>query len=76
VSSDGIFLLIELTEMVMEYNKNVSSSLIQGELLMILRTTDRTTRTGQMIDEFLRSQIELDDHVIHLLFSANRWEAA
>jgi dTMP kinase len=29
-----------------------------------------------MIDAYLRSQAEMDDHVIHLLFSANRWEAA
>ena len=35
---------------------------------------DRTTVIGQMIDSYLRSDSELDDHVIHLLFSANRWE--
>lgn len=29
-----------------------------------------------MIDAYLRSQSELDDHAIHLLFSANRWELA
>jgi dTMP kinase len=29
-----------------------------------------------MIDEYLTKQVEMDDHVIHLLFSANRWEAA
>jgi len=29
-----------------------------------------------MIDSYLRSQTELDDHAIHLLFSANRWEHA
>jgi dTMP kinase len=37
---------------------------------------DRSTPIGQMIDAYLRSQAEMDDHVIHLLFSANRWEAA
>ena len=37
---------------------------------------DRTTVIGQMIDSYLRSDSELDDHVIHLLFSANRWELA
>lgn len=36
---------------------------------------DRTTPIGQMIDGYLKSQVEMDDHVIHLLFSANRWEA-
>jgi dTMP kinase len=29
-----------------------------------------------MIDAYLRSQSELDDHAIHLLFAANRWELA
>lgn len=29
-----------------------------------------------MIDAYLKSSLELDDHAIHLLFSANRWEAA
>jgi len=29
-----------------------------------------------MIDSYLKSQVDMDDHVIHLLFSANRWEAA
>lgn len=29
-----------------------------------------------MIDQYLRSQAELDDRAVHLLFSANRWELA
>jgi len=37
---------------------------------------DRATPIGQMIDGYLKSQVDMDDHVIHLLFSANRWEAA
>jgi len=37
---------------------------------------DRTTATGKMIDSYLRSQSDLDDRAIHLIFSANRWEAA
>lgn len=37
---------------------------------------DRTTPIGKMIDAYLRSQSEMDDHAIHLLFSANRWELA
>jgi len=40
------------------------------------RTTDRTTAIGKTIDGYLRSEAELDDHAIHLLFSANRWELA
>jgi len=40
-----------------------------------LRFPDRTTPIGKMIDSYLSGQSEQDDHVIHLLFSANRWEA-
>eukprot|EP00658_Telonema_sp_P-2_P077346 TRINITY_DN6969_c0_g2_i5.p1 TRINITY_DN6969_c0_g2~~TRINITY_DN6969_c0_g2_i5.p1 ORF type:complete len:163 (-),score=58.94 TRINITY_DN6969_c0_g2_i5:84-572(-) len=29
-----------------------------------------------MIDSYLKSGVEMDDHSIHLLFSANRWECA
>lgn len=29
-----------------------------------------------MINDYLKGDIEQEDHVIHLLFSANRWEAA
>ncbi|KAI9464824.1 thymidylate kinase [Russula earlei] len=36
---------------------------------------DRTTDTGQLIDAYLRGTTDLDDRAIHLLFSANRWEA-
>lgn len=37
---------------------------------------DRTTPIGQMINNYLQSKSDLEDHVIHLLFSANRWELA
>ncbi|KAB5595003.1 3-beta hydroxysteroid dehydrogenase [Ceratobasidium theobromae] len=37
---------------------------------------DRTTEIGKMIDSYLQSKSEIDDHAIHLLFSANRWELA
>lgn len=36
---------------------------------------DRTTPTGQMINGYLTGNAQQDDHSIHLLFSANRWEA-
>ncbi len=29
-----------------------------------------------MIDAYLRSESDIDDHAIHLLFSTNRWELA
>lgn len=34
----------------------------------------RETTIGKMIDEYLKSNLELSDEAIHLLFSANRWE--
>ncbi|KAK4153644.1 thymidylate kinase-domain-containing protein [Chaetomidium leptoderma] len=47
-----------------------------GRRVKVMRFPDRTTPIGQMIDSYLKSQVDMDDHVIHLLFSANRWEAA
>ena len=40
------------------------------------RFPDRTTATGKLIDQYLQSNSTLSDESIHLLFSANRWEAA
>lgn len=37
---------------------------------------DRSTPSGALIDLYLRNQLEISDEAIHLLFSANRWEAA
>ena len=38
------------------------------------RFPDRDTAVGQMISSYLSNKSQLDDHTIHLLFSANRWE--
>ncbi|GAB7347052.1 hypothetical protein MBLNU459_g3192t1 [Dothideomycetes sp. NU459] len=48
----------------------------QGIPVKHRRFPDRTSPIGQMIDHYLRGQSEQEDHVIHLLFTANRWEAA
>lgn len=45
------------------------------------RFPDRTTATGQVIDRYLTSSSSsaggsLSDQAVHLLFSANRWEAS
>lgn len=40
-----------------------------------LRFPDRTTAIGQSINSYLQCKADLEDHSIHLLFSANRWEA-
>ncbi|KAI8944059.1 thymidylate kinase-domain-containing protein [Xylaria longipes] len=47
-----------------------------GREVKFMRFPDRTTPIGQMIDSYLKGQADIEDHVIHLLFSANRWEAA
>lgn len=41
-----------------------------------LRFPNRSTVIGQMINSYLTGASQQEDHVIHLLFSANRWEAA
>lgn len=39
------------------------------------RFPERTTPIGQLINDFLKSgSKKVDDHAMHLLFSANRWE--
>ncbi|KAK7709663.1 Thymidylate kinase [Botryosphaeria dothidea] len=47
-----------------------------GQRVQHMRFPDRTTPIGQMINAYLTGTSEQEDHVIHLLFSANRWEAA
>lgn len=54
----------------------VETLLATGSPAKLLKFPDRTTHIGQMINAYLTSNTELSDHVIHLLFSANRWEAA
>ncbi|KAI0119581.1 thymidylate kinase-domain-containing protein [Daldinia grandis] len=46
-----------------------------GREVRFMRFPNRTTPIGKMIDSYLKGETEIEDHVIHLLFSANRWEA-
>lgn len=46
----------------------------QGRSVESWRFPDRNTGVGQMISSYLANKSQLDDHAIHLLFSANRWE--
>ncbi|EAL22116.1 hypothetical protein CNBC2540 [Cryptococcus deneoformans B-3501A] len=48
----------------------------QGHRARLQKFPDRTTQIGKMIDAYLQSKTEIDDHAIHLLFSANRWECS
>ncbi|CAH1396635.1 unnamed protein product [Nezara viridula] len=55
--------------------RNILESLNnQGIPAELIRFPDRTTDTGHLIDKYLRNTADLPDQVIHLLFSANRWE--
>jgi len=47
----------------------------EGGKVELLKFPNRTTTIGKMIDNYLKQSVELDDHTIHLLFSANRWES-
>lgn len=40
------------------------------------RFPNRTTPTGKTINDYLSNKTQQEDHTIHLLFSANRWESA
>ena len=41
-----------------------------------MHCADRTSSIGKLINEYLTNTREMDDHVLHLLFAANRWEHA
>ncbi|XP_014677638.1 PREDICTED: thymidylate kinase-like [Priapulus caudatus] len=48
----------------------------EGKNVEFMRFPDGSTHIGKMCREYLECGIELEDHAIHLLFAANRWEAA
>ncbi|KAF8622510.1 hypothetical protein AX15_006954 [Amanita polypyramis BW_CC] len=75
----GAFIVIEGLD---RSGKSTQSSAILDRLqthdipTRLIKFPDRTTPIGNMIDAYLKSQSDLDDRAIHLLFSANRWELA
>ena len=54
--------------------KHLNTSVESSAKLM--RFPDRSTQVGKLIDSYLRNKEQMDDRVIHLLFSTNRWEMA
>ncbi|KAL8961412.1 MAG: hypothetical protein Q9193_002031 [Seirophora villosa] len=48
----------------------------QGRSVKHMRFPNRNSSIGQSINSYLKGDSQQEDHVIHLLFSANRWEAA
>ncbi|XP_066521475.1 thymidylate kinase [Hoplias malabaricus] len=47
---------------------------LSGHQAEMIRFPDRTTMIGQLISSYLEKKNNLEDHTVHLLFSANRWE--
>ncbi|KAM9357892.1 thymidylate kinase [Symphorus nematophorus] len=45
-----------------------------GRPAEMMRFPDRSTTIGQLISAYLENKSDLEDHTVHLLFSANRWE--
>jgi dTMP kinase len=54
----------------------VEHLLSQGDRVEHVRFPNRTTPIGQILNAYLSGATEVEDHVVHLLFSANRWEMA
>ena len=48
----------------------------RGDSVFLTRFPERTSEIGQMINQYLKNNSNLNDRAIHLLFSANRWEHA
>ncbi|KAF1330975.1 Thymidylate kinase, partial [Globisporangium splendens] len=75
----GIFLLFEGVD---RCGKTTQTKLLRDALnansqqAELLHFPDRSTAIGKSINMYLTTSEHMDDHVIHLLFSANRWEAA
>ncbi|XP_070765159.1 thymidylate kinase isoform X2 [Enoplosus armatus] len=46
-----------------------------GRPVEMMRFPDRTTTIGRLISAYLEKKSDLEDHTVHLLFSANRWES-
>ena len=46
----------------------------EGKVTKMIKFPVRNTNVGKIINSYLNCDKELDDHTVHLLFSANRWE--
>ncbi|OQS06681.1 thymidylate kinase [Thraustotheca clavata] len=66
-----------LLEGVDRCGKSTQAKLLAEHLNGILQNfPDRTTSIGSTINAYLSNACDMNDRAIHLLFSANRWEAA
>jgi len=46
----------------------------EGTKVKLISFPVRDTLTGKIINDYLKNKCEINDHTIHLLFTANRWE--
>ncbi|KAL3423120.1 thymidylate kinase [Phlyctema vagabunda] len=75
----GAFIVVEgldRTGKTTQVQKLADALHASGRNVKAMRFPDRTSPIGNMINNYLQSKTEMEDHVIHLLFSANRWESA
>ncbi|KAM5155905.1 thymidylate kinase isoform 2-T2 [Callospermophilus lateralis] len=54
--------------------KLVAALCAAGHRAELLRFPERSTEIGKLLSSYLEKKSELEDHSVHLLFSANRWE--
>ncbi|XP_076042529.1 thymidylate kinase [Oratosquilla oratoria] len=54
--------------------KLIKSLTDDGIKIKFMRFPERSTKIGRIINQYLSCADNLEDHAIHLLFSANRWE--
>ncbi|CAM9301304.1 unnamed protein product [Laminaria digitata] len=78
MSERGAFILLEGVDRcgkTTQANLLVENLTKAGHDACFMRFPDRTTPIGHMINAFLQNTTDIDDRCVHLLFSANRWEA-
>ncbi|MEQ2202619.1 hypothetical protein XENOCAPTIV_009269 [Xenoophorus captivus] len=63
----------KLVQALLESGRPAEMMRFPGEEYSILRPY-RSTTIGQLISAYLEKKSDLEDHTVHLLFSANRWE--
>ncbi|CAK71326.1 unnamed protein product (macronuclear) [Paramecium tetraurelia] len=68
----GVFIALEGLD---KSGKSTQAKLLSQKLnAKKVSFPDRTTQLGLIISDYLRGNKNMSDEVIHLLFSANRWE--
>ncbi|XP_066135899.1 thymidylate kinase [Saccopteryx bilineata] len=54
--------------------KLVAALSAAGHRAELLRFPERSTEIGKLLSSYLEKKSDVEDHSVHLLFSANRWE--